>query len=153
MVRLADVPAATRTVLETLECPVFERTPFVSGPPLSQRRIAVVTSAGLALRSEKPFLAGEGAYRAIPNGTAPNDLLMSHVSVNFDRTGFQQDLNIVLPLQRLAELRTQGVVGSVADTHYSFMGASEPKAMEPNARALAARLKADGVTGVLLTPV
>ncbi len=49
---------------------------------------------------------------------------MSHISVNFDRTGFQEDLNVAFPLERLRELHKDGVVGSIADLHYSFMGAS-----------------------------
>lgn len=45
---------------------------------------------------------------------------MSHVSTNFDRTGFQQDWNIVFPLDRLQELAAKGIIGSVAAYHYSF---------------------------------
>jgi hypothetical protein len=41
----------------------------------------------------------------------------------------------------------------VADTHYSFMGASDPLQMEPHARALAGKLKEDRVDSVLLAPV
>jgi D-proline reductase (dithiol) PrdB len=151
--RLEDVPTGTRAVLEQLECPSFERKPFVSGPPLASRRIAVVSSAGLFRRGDRPFLAGEGDYRALPAGVPARDILMSHVSVNFDRTGFQRDMNIVLPLDRLRELAEDGAIGSVAETHYAFMGATDPKAMEPRARALAGLLKADGVGGVVLTPV
>src|SRR5689334_13776698 len=89
--RLEDVPPSTRKVLEDLECPSFERKPFVLGPPLRERRVAVVSSAGLFRRGDRPFLAGEGEYRALPADTAAADVLMSHVSVNFDRTGFQRD--------------------------------------------------------------
>ncbi len=39
---------------------------------------------------------------------------MSHISVNFDRTGFQQDLNTVFPIDRLRELVADGEVGSMA---------------------------------------
>ena len=153
MARLSDLPSATQKVLQELECPSFERRPFVSGPPLERRRIALVSTAGLVRRGEKPFLAGEGDYRAIPAGTPARDLLMTHVSVNFDRTGFQRDLNTVLPVDRLNELAAQGTIGSVATRHYAFMGASEPKAMEVNARALATLLLGDKVDGVVLVPV
>jgi D-proline reductase (dithiol) PrdB len=46
---------------------------------------------------------------------------MSHVSVNFDRTGFQQDLKVIFPLDRLRELAVEGSIGSVAAFHYSFL--------------------------------
>ena len=78
---------------------------------------------------------------------------MSHVSVSYDRTGFQQDLNLVLPLDRLREWAAEGILGGVASAHYSFMGATDPRRMEPNARRLAARLKDDGVNAVVLLPV
>jgi D-proline reductase (dithiol) PrdB len=79
--------------------------------------------------------------------------LISHVSINFDRTGFQEDWNTVFPIDRLNELAAAGVIGSVADTHYSFMGAAEPDLIEPHARELAGHLKRDNVDAVLLPPV
>ena len=78
---------------------------------------------------------------------------MSHVSINFDRTGFQQDVNVAFPRQRMAELAADGTIGEVATTHYSFMGATDPKLMEEGARELAGRLKADNIDAVLLLPV
>lgn len=78
---------------------------------------------------------------------------MSHLSTNFDRTGFQQDWNVVFPLDRLQELAQQGVIDSVAACHYSFMGATDPKHMEPSAHALARLLHQDHVTAVMLVPV
>jgi D-proline reductase (dithiol) PrdB len=80
--------------------------------------------------------------------------LISHISINFDRTGFQKDRNVVFPLDRLNELAAEGVIGEVAPTHYSFMGATDPVQMEPHARELAGRLKNDRVdTGPILSPV
>jgi D-proline reductase (dithiol) PrdB len=78
---------------------------------------------------------------------------MSHSSVNFDRSGFQEDVNVVFPLDRLRELQADGVVGSVSDYHYAFMGAAPIRAIEAKARELAALLKKDRVDAVLLTPV
>lgn len=59
----------------------------------------------------------------------------------------------MFPLDRLRELAAEGVIGSVAATHYSFMGATDPVQMEGYARDVAARLKSDGVDAVLLSPV
>ena len=92
-------------------------------------------------------------YRIIPSQCTANDLVMSHVSTNFDRTGFQQDWNIVFPLDRLRELAEEGGIGSLADFHYSFMGAANPSDLEPSARRLAPLLRQDNVDGVLLVPV
>ncbi len=89
----------------------------------------------------------------IPGDAPAADLVMSHVSVNFDRTGFQEDLNVVFPLDRLRELADEGMVGAVADIHYSFMGATQMRALEAKARELAGLLKKDRVDAVLLSPV
>jgi D-proline reductase (dithiol) PrdB len=153
MVRMTDLPATSQASMANLETPEFADRPFVSGPPLKSRRIAVVTSAGLVRRGERPFVSGDTDFRVIPADTSPADILMSHVSVNFDRTGFQRDLNVVLPVDRLRDLVEQGLIGSVSDNHYSFMGATDPRGMQEHARTVAGRLKNDQVDGVLLTPV
>ncbi len=153
MTRLSNLPSAQAKLLAELDCPDFATRPFVSGPALSRRRVAIVSSAGLVVRGEEPFRGRDPDYRAIPGTTAPENLLMSHISINFDRTGFQEDWNVVFPLDRLDELAAAGTIGSVARTHYSFMGATDPVQMEPHARELAGRLKQDGVDTVILSPV
>src|SRR3954454_2074198 len=151
--RLEKLPAAQAERYATLECPVFETTPWVDGPPLRDRRVAVVSSAGLVVRGERPFRGREADYRVIPGTTRPDELLCSHISINFDRTGFQEDWNVIFPLDRLNELAAEGMIGSVAATHYSFMGAADPAQMEASARAVAGLLRADKVDAVILSPV
>jgi len=151
--RLTDLPPAQAQRLAELECPDFTTRPWVSGPALSQRRVAIVSSAGLVVRGQDPFRGRDPDYRAIPASTKPEELLISHISINFDRTGFQEDWNTVFPLDRLRELAAEGMIGSVAQTHYSFMGATDPVPMEPHARELASRLKQDKVDAVILSPV
>ena len=153
MTRLTDLPPAQAKRLAELECPDFKTTPWVTGPALAQRKIAIVSSAGLVVRGEDPFRGRDPDYRVIPADTKPDQLLISHISVNFDRTGFQEDRNVVFPLERLNELAAEGVIGSVAQNHYSFMGATDPVQMEPHARQLATRLKRDQVDAVILSPV
>ena len=153
MARMTDLPQATQTSMANLECPRFKTTPLVSGPPLGQRRVALVTSAGLVRRGERPFVSGDVDYRVLPADTPTNQILVSHVSVNFDRTAFQRDINVVFPLDRLRAMEQAGTIGSLAATHYSFMGATDPRDMEANARAVAGRLRSDRVDAVLLTPV
>jgi D-proline reductase (dithiol) PrdB len=151
--RLTDLLPGQAKRLAELECPVFATRPWVSGPVLAQRRVAIVSSAGLVRRGENPFRGRDPDYRVIPATTRADDLLCSHISINFDRSGFQEDWNVVFPLDRLRELADSGVIGSVAKTHYSFMGATDPVEMEPYARELAGRLKGDAVDAVILSPV
>ena len=153
MVRLSDTPASLRSILEQLECPTYDNPAFVTGSPLSQRRVAIISTAGLQMRGDRPFAWGASDYRIIPGEADSADIVMSHVSTNFDRSGFQQDINVALPLDRLRELADEGAIGSVADYHYSFMGATAPDDMADAVADLAPILQADGVDAILLAPI
>lgn len=155
MVRLADLPDwDARNKLEKLkELTGFDARPWVKPPPLEKCRIAIITTAGLHRRGDRPFGPSATDYRIIPGDTRAADLLMSHQSVNFDRTGFQEDHNVAFPIDRLSALASHGVIGSVADFHYSFMGATQIRSLEDKARELAGLFKKDAVDAVLLTPV
>lgn len=158
MARLADLEPSERAHLLQMrdQAPRFDTRPWVSGPELSTRRVALVSTAGLHRRDDRPFSAGAGAteYRVIASDAPASDLVMSHISVNFDRSGFRRDANLVFPLDRLQELAADGVIGSVADFHYSFMGAPfPPTRFESKARELAGLLKRDRVDAAVLLPV
>jgi len=153
MVRLADLSELEARHLLDLPCAVNADSPWAPAPELGAARIAIITSAGLSLRSDATFRPGASDYRVIPASVDSADIIMSHVSTNFDRVGFQQDINVVFPIDRLRELAADGSIGSVADFHYSFMGATEPEKLERHARELAGLLKEDRVNSVILTPV
>ena len=154
MAILEELPEIERQFLESLACPVFETRPWVEGPPLGERRVSIISTAGLHRKEDRPFTFDPGDhYRVIPGNIQANELVMSHVSTNFDRSGFQRDWNVIFPLDRLRELQDQGVIGSIAEYHYSFMGAHDPVPMESTARSLAGLLKKDGVDAALLIPV
>jgi len=153
MARLESLPEPMRKHLADLPCPVFETTPFVESPGPGERRVAMISKAGLHRRGDRPFSLGSDDYRVIPGDAKANDLIMSHISTNFDRTGFQQDLNVIFPIDRLREIAECGEIGGVADFHYSFMGATEPEKMELVVAQLTSLLKKDDVNVVLLAPV
>ncbi|MEI6547320.1 MAG: glycine/sarcosine/betaine reductase selenoprotein B family protein [Burkholderiales bacterium] len=153
MARLEDIPEPTRTAVESLACPAFDTTPFVSGPSLAQRRVALVSSAALIRRGDTPFAVGASEFRELSADWSAADILISHVSINFDRAGFQRDLNVVYPLERLHELAQEGVIASVADTHYTVMGSTDPATMVDTAQRMAAAMHADRVNAVVLAPV
>lgn len=158
MVRLADLPDWEREHMlgKIPSLPSIDISAFRHGPPLRARRVALVTTAGLHLREDRPFGQGSARddYRVLPGNVEADEVVMSQLSTNFDRTGFQQDLNVVFPLERLRELERDGAIGSTAAFHYSFMGAGSPvDRMEAKAREVAGLLKKDKVDAVLLTPV
>ena len=153
MARPEDIPQPTRDVVVNLPCPSYETTPFVSGPPLSQRRIAIISSAALITRGDQPFPFGSGECRFIRADTPAGDLLISHVSINFDRSGWQRDINVVFPIDRLRDLAAMGEIGGVADTHYTVMGSTDPAAMDGAVEQIAGQLRQERIDSVLLSPV
>ncbi len=155
MTRLADLPEwERRHHLDKIDAlPDYGVTTYVAGPPLNERRVAIVTTAGLHVLGDRPFEVGSADYRVIPGDAPASDVVMSHISVNYDRSGFQEDINVVFPLARLRELQAAGEIGSISDFHYSFMGASQGHTLETKARELAGLMKRDRVNAVLLTPV
>ncbi len=153
MARIEDLPEPTRTAVQSAPCPSFDTRPWVEGPPLAERRVAVVSSAALFARSEPPFQFGSAEFRRLPASLDPADILMSHVSINFDRSGFQRDLNVVYPIDRLRELAAEGVIGGVAPTHYSILGSTDPAGMEDTADGIAAGLRRERIDSVVLSPV
>ncbi len=154
MVRISDLPPDEAEHLLSKECLPFDSSPWVSCPPLKDCRVAMITTAGLHMSGEKSFGFNETAFRVIPGDVAVGDMVMTHTSVNFDRTGFQQDLNVAFPIDRLRELADAGEIASVADFHYGFMGAgSKPADYKKTAREVATFLKKDNVDAVMLVPI
>lgn len=154
MVRLADLPDYEAAHLVEKDCPEMTPAAWTSPSPAANRRVALITTAGIHCRDEAAFELADATYRVIPRGTDAADIVMSHASVNFDRTGFEEDLNVIFPLERFEEMARTGLVGAVADFHYSFMGAGLlPHQYEETSRSLATLMKREGVNTAFLTPV
>ncbi|MGI9477353.1 MAG: glycine/sarcosine/betaine reductase selenoprotein B family protein [Hyphomicrobiaceae bacterium] len=153
MARLTDFDEIGQDYYKSMPMPVFSETPWVAPKPIAQARVAIISTAGLQRRGDRPFSVNSADYRLLPSDTPAADLEMSHISINFDRSGFQQDHNIALPIDRLNEFAAEGKIGSVASIHYSFMGATHPDKLEHAAAKLAGVLKQDQVDSILLVPI
>ena len=157
MARTEDIPEPLRTNLAKILCSSFGTTPFNTGPPLRQRKIAIISSAALVRRGQQPFHFGSSEVRAVSAAWPASDILMTHVSISYDRSGFQRDINTIYPIDRLRELAAEGVIGAIADTNYSVLGATDPMldptATEKSVNQIAGHLNQEGVDTVLLCPV
>jgi D-proline reductase (dithiol) PrdB len=152
---LADLPDFEREHLLSKNLPPLG-PPVWTTPtkPVNEMRFALVTTAGLHYRDDPAFGFADATFRPIDGHEDPDKLVMSHSSVNFDKTGFAEDVNIVFPLARFRELAAKGIIGGLADVHYSFMGAGLlPGSYENSASQVAGLLKQDRVDAVFLTPV
>ena len=155
MVKLTDIPEYERNHLMSKLLPPLGELPWVvKNKPLSEKKVAIITTAGLNFREDHNFEFVDSSYRALPRDLAASDILMTHASVNYDRSGFQEDINVVFPVDRFKGLESEGVIGRLADVNYSFMGGGMlPDVYEASVRDLAKLLKADGVDAAFIVPV
>lgn len=159
MPRLERLPELRRNELLAFPGQVNETSPWTPlRRPLSLARLALVTSAGLHLRGDRPFVSDhrlpDQSYRVLPSDAPAAEIVQSHTSIGFDRSGIQRDLNVTYPLDRLRELVERGAIGSLAPRCFSFMGALRKwdRLEQETGPAVAAQLQQDGVEVVLLTP-
>ena len=129
--------------------------------PLNECTVALVSSAGLALKTDRPFDQegeqrnpwwGDPSYRILPRTVMEGDVKLYHLHIH-PRLA-EQDLNTVLPLQRLLELEEQGDIGQSALQHYSYMGYQlEPRTLlEESTPAMIRHMQAEGVDIAILVP-
>ena len=160
MPRLETLSEVARKRLQFFPCIEFETSPWVPlRKDLSQCKMALVSTAGLHLRGDKPFLSDlegkDASYRVIPSSASSTDILQSHESIGFDHTAFYRDINIAFPIDRARELVDRGVIGSVSQNYYSFMGGlRDPRLIiADTGPQVAQSLKEEGVDLVFLVPI
>jgi D-proline reductase (dithiol) PrdB len=96
---------------------------------------------------------GDPTYREIPRSTTSKLINVNHLHINTKH--ILNDLNVILPLARMAELEREGIIGRLAETSYSFYGfqfesmAFLDQAIGP----MAEKMRKEGVEAVILTPV
>jgi D-proline reductase (dithiol) PrdB len=129
--------------------------------PLSQTTIALVTSAGISLKADPPFNMerekrettwGDRSFREIPRETTEEDIDINHLHIN--TTYIRQDINVMLPLARMAEFEEEGAIGRLAPTAYSFYGFQWENtdflktAIDP----ISKKMSIEGAEAVFMTP-
>jgi D-proline reductase (dithiol) PrdB len=155
MPRLDRLPDAQRKTLSSFPAQQNATAPFARpAVPLSRSRVALVTTAGLHRRGDRPFGPGDQSYRVIPSDTPTRDIVQSQTSIGFDRSPLMRDINISFPVDRLRELAARGEIGGLATNHYSFIGAlRDVRRVEAETGPdVARRLVADGAHVALITP-
>ncbi|RPJ09551.1 MAG: hypothetical protein EHM36_04215 [Deltaproteobacteria bacterium] len=129
--------------------------------PLNQATLSIITSAGISLKSDPPFdmerekreaFWGDRSFRIIPRKTTERDVDVNHLHIN--TRYIRQDINVILPLARMAEFETEGFIGRLAPHAYSFYGFQwqNDDFLEEAIEPISKRMKIEGVQAVLLTP-
>lgn len=135
--------------------------PWTPARPPKEAILALVTSAGISLRNDEPFDMerekqdpswGDRSFRCIPRGTLSREIEAHHLHIN---TGhIEQDMNVMLPIDRMAEFEREGVIGRLAETAYSFYGFQwqNEDFIEEAIAPTVPKMKDEGVDTVFLTP-
>ena len=129
--------------------------------PLSDSTVALISTGGIALKTDRPFDQegerknpwwGDPSYRIIPRGTRTEDIRVYHLHI--DPRLAEQDVNCLLPLERLEELAELRKVGRAAPSHYSIMGyILDPRELlQKSVPAIIEHLRAEAVDVVVLVP-
>ena len=128
---------------------------------LDQTTIALVTSAGISLKTDPPFnmerekgdpLWGDRSFRMLPRETTERDIDVNHLHIN--TTYIKKDLNVILPVDRMAEFEEEKRIGRLAPTAYSFYGFQwrSTAFLDEAILPISKKMKSEGVEAVLLTP-
>lgn len=129
--------------------------------PLSECNVALLSSAGIALKDDQPFDQegerqnpwwGDPTYRIIPKTATEKDVRLYHLHI--DPSPAEQDLNCLFPLQRLQEMESSGRIGRMTERHYSIMGyiLKPERLLRETVPAMIHNLKEDMADVVVLVP-
>jgi len=142
----------------------YETIPWTPlAKPLSECKVALLSTAGLSMRGDEPFdmeyerqnpTRGDSSWRRLRSDATSASIEANHLHI--DTSYIERDLNVALPLDRLRELETAGGIGSVAESHYSimgFQGNDSSGLVEQSAPAIAEAMKSEEVDLALLAPV
>ncbi len=119
--------------------------------PVSECTVALVSTGGVHLHSDRPFnLNGDPTFRVIPKTALAGEIAISHQA--YDRSDALKDINLVFPIERLRELETEKVVGRLAEHHYGFGLMGSARRLMPAIKEVARRLRDSRVDLALLVP-
>lgn len=115
---------------------------------LSRCRLALVTTAGVRDVSQPPFEAGAAGFRVWPLGAT-----LAWDFAEVERAHADADRNVLLPIDRLVDLRERRAFGELYDRAVSFHGApADPDAQRAEALRAGRELREAGVHAALIVP-
>ena len=130
--------------------------------PLSKCTVSLVSSAAIALKADSPFdpeierrdpWFADPSYRVLPRTTRTGDIRVCHLHIN--PSFAEQDLNSILPAERLDELVELGEIGATAPSNYSYMGYTlrPERLLRESLPGMVRQLREEHVDAVVLVPV
>lgn len=149
----------------------YSDRPFAPLPkPLSESRVGLLTSSGHFVAGDDPepfgvknmtqreaeqrinaFLKDAPILSAIPRDTPDDQLVVRHGG--YDIRSAQRDSNVAFPRDGLVAAEEAGRIGELAETLYSFPGATAQGRIKQLAPQWADQLTSDEIDVLLLVPV
>lgn len=102
-----------------------DAVPFAPAPrDLASVRLTLISSSGLSAPGQPPFddvdRLGDYTWRSLPSDLDLAETVLHHE--HYNHASGNADRNVVFPLDRLRELRDQGVIGGLTDQQFTVMG-------------------------------
>ncbi len=118
---------------------------------LRRSKVALVTTAGLRLKTQHSYARGSAEFREISSYVSAEDLAFDFT--NYDPSEAEKDLNVIVPVDRLKDLVDRGQLGGLNETYLSFFGACTDLAgLRVSAAAAGEKLRRYGVEAVFVVP-
>lgn len=133
----------------------FDQTEPTPWTPLRRElrhcKVAIVTTAGLRLKTQHSFEAGPSEFREISTYASRDDLAFDFT--NYDPTDAEMDLNVIVPVDRLKEMVDREAIGGVNETFFSFFGpCADLPALRRSAARAGEKLRLYGCDAALVIP-
>lgn len=139
--------------------------------PLSQSRLALLTSSGHFVAGDDPnplgvenmtqteaelriseFLRAVPQLSEVPIDTPEDSLRVRHGG--YDISGAVKDPNVNFPITRLREMQSNGMIGDLFPIAFSFVGAcSQLQLTKRSGPAWVKKFTSQGIEGMILVPV
>jgi D-proline reductase (dithiol) PrdB len=133
----------------------YDQTEPTPWTPLRQDlrhcKAALVTTAGLRLKTQHSFGPGSADFREISAYASRDDLAFDFT--NYDPAEAERDLNVIVPIDRFKELVDQGTLGGLNETFFSFFGpCADVSALRASAARAGQKLRQYGCDAGFLVP-
>ena len=155
------LPAKKRIVYEQTATLYMEQIPrknTIWSPfqkKLLESKITLISIAGAYLRNQVPFTKKERDddydFREIPTGFSRANL--KFYPLGWEPSEAKDDLNVVIPIERLILLQKEGLIGKIDETVYSFVGYNKKREiLSKNINKIARAVHKSGSDGVFIVP-
>ncbi len=103
-------------------------------------------------REKRELTWGDPTHREISKNATEADVNVNHLHIKTDY--IEEDINVILPVQRLGEFEEEGIIGKLAPTCYSYYGFQMDTRvlLEQTMPQVSSRMREEGVEAVILTP-